>query len=92
MALHMLGKDPDSKNGGSPTVYYDDETGNCILQGWKVSDAARLAQLSVKRRGRHGTADHGPTPGARRRAPATAPPWRIRHGRSIDRRTLCLMT
>jgi hypothetical protein len=47
MALHMLGKDPDSKNGGSPTIYYDDETGNYILQGWKVSDVAKLAQMSV---------------------------------------------
>ena len=47
MALHMLGKDPDSKQGGSPTVYYDDETGNYLLQGWKVTDTARLAQLSL---------------------------------------------
>lgn len=47
MALHMLGKDPDSKNGGSPTVYYDDETGNYVLQGWKVLDPARLAEMAV---------------------------------------------
>jgi hypothetical protein len=47
MALHKLGKDPDSKNGGSPTVYLDDETGNYILQGWKVTDTGRLAQLDL---------------------------------------------
>lgn len=47
MALHKLGKDPDSKNGGSPTVYLDDETDNYILQGWKVLDADRLAQLDI---------------------------------------------
>ena len=47
MALHMLGKDPNSENGQSPTVYYDDATGNYILQGWKVSDADRLAQMSI---------------------------------------------
>ena len=47
MTLHMLGKDPNSENGQSPTVYYDDATGSYILQGWKVLDAGMLAQLSV---------------------------------------------
>lgn len=47
MALRKLGKDPDSKNGGSPTVYLDDETGNYILQGWRVTDTDRLAQLDL---------------------------------------------
>ncbi|MGQ4516884.1 hypothetical protein [Streptomyces sp. DW26H14] len=47
MALHRLGKDPESKNGGSPTVYYDDVSDNYLLQGWKVIDATRLEQLSI---------------------------------------------
>jgi hypothetical protein len=47
MALHKLGKDPDSPNNGSPTVYFDDETENYILQGWKVTDPERLAQLDI---------------------------------------------
>jgi hypothetical protein len=47
MALHMLGKDPNSDNGDSPTVYYDDESGNYLLQGWKVLDADRLAQMRI---------------------------------------------
>lgn len=47
MALHMLGKDPNSDNGQSPTVYYDDVTGNYVLQGWKVLDAERLAQMDI---------------------------------------------
>ncbi|MEY9845218.1 hypothetical protein ABH940_002288 [Streptacidiphilus sp. BW17] len=47
MALHMLGKDPDSPNNGSPTVYFDDETGNYLLQGWKVTDPARRAQMNI---------------------------------------------
>jgi hypothetical protein len=47
MALHLLGKDPNSPNNGSPTVYLDDETGNYLLQGWKVTDAARLAHLNL---------------------------------------------
>lgn len=47
MALHKLGKDPDSKNGGSPTLYYDDETDNYLIQGWKVVDEDRLSQLDL---------------------------------------------
>ncbi|WP_327680670.1 hypothetical protein [Kitasatospora sp. NBC_00458] len=47
MALHKLGKDPESPNGHSPTVYLDDETGNYLLQGWKVLDTERLAQLDL---------------------------------------------
>ncbi|MFJ8795518.1 hypothetical protein [Streptomyces sp. NPDC102462] len=47
MALHMLGKDPDSPDGKSPTVYYDDVTDNYILQGWKVEDSKRLAQMDI---------------------------------------------
>ena len=47
MALIRLGKDPESPNNGSPTVYLDDETGHYILQGWKVTDPERLAQMDV---------------------------------------------
>ncbi|MEV0473318.1 hypothetical protein [Streptomyces prunicolor] len=47
MALHLLGKDPDSPEGKSPTVYYDDETDNYLVQGWKVLDAGRLEQLDL---------------------------------------------
>ncbi|MGW1071436.1 hypothetical protein [Streptomyces sp. NPDC002537] len=47
MTLHRLGKDPESPNNGSPTVYVDDETGNYILQGWRVTDPERLAQMDI---------------------------------------------
>ncbi|WP_411137459.1 hypothetical protein [Streptomyces sp. C10] len=47
MALHRLGKDPESPNNGSPTVYLDDESGNYVLQGWRVTDPERLAQMDV---------------------------------------------
>lgn len=47
MALHMLGKDPDSPNGGSPTVFYDDERDLYVLQGVKVLDQERLAQMDI---------------------------------------------
>ncbi|MGR3931589.1 hypothetical protein [Streptomyces sp. BRA346] len=47
MALHKLGQDPESPDGKSPTVYIDDETDHYILQGWKVTDAARLGQMDI---------------------------------------------
>jgi hypothetical protein len=47
VALHKLGKDPESPDGESPTAYLDDATGNYVLQGWKVLDAERLAQLDL---------------------------------------------
>jgi hypothetical protein len=47
MTLHKLGKDPDSKVSNSPTVYLDDVSGNYLLQGWRVTDVERLAQLDI---------------------------------------------
>ncbi|MGC0418275.1 hypothetical protein [Embleya sp. AB8] len=47
MALHRLGKDPESPNNGSPTLYYDDETDTYVFQSWKVTDADRLAAMDV---------------------------------------------
>ncbi|KJS53814.1 hypothetical protein [Streptomyces rubellomurinus] len=34
MALRFTGIDPDSPNGGSPTVWLDDETAEIVIQGW----------------------------------------------------------
>ncbi|MFJ7180244.1 hypothetical protein ACIQXA_28500 [Streptomyces massasporeus] len=47
MALIKLGQDPESPDGKSPTVYLDDQTGNYVLQGWKISDPERLAQMDI---------------------------------------------
>ncbi|MYR97969.1 MULTISPECIES: hypothetical protein [unclassified Streptomyces] len=48
MALHLLCKDPESPNNGSPTLYYDDESRNYLLQGWRVADSAtRLSDLVI---------------------------------------------
>ena len=47
MALRFLGKDPDSAQGQSPTVYFDDERDTFVVQGWKVADSVRLAQLDL---------------------------------------------
>ncbi|MFB6844720.1 hypothetical protein ACFCXS_07630 [Streptomyces sp. NPDC056373] len=47
MALIKLGQDPESPDGKSPTVYLDDQTGNYVLQGWKITDPERLAQMDI---------------------------------------------
>lgn len=47
MTLHRLGKDPQSPVNESPTAYYDDRTGNYLLQGWKVTDEERLSQMDI---------------------------------------------
>jgi hypothetical protein len=43
MALRFLGKDPESPNNGSPTIYETD-TG-FLVQGWVVTDPDTLSQL-----------------------------------------------
>ncbi|MFF2812410.1 hypothetical protein ACFVT2_35590 [Streptomyces sp. NPDC058000] len=47
MSLHMLGKDPQSKEGKSATVYYDDVRDRYLVQGLKVLDDERLAQMDL---------------------------------------------
>ncbi|MBC2876223.1 MULTISPECIES: hypothetical protein [Streptomyces] len=47
MALIMLGKDPESPSGGSPTIYYDDVKDTYLVQGWKVEDAERLGKMDI---------------------------------------------
>ncbi|MFI9105662.1 hypothetical protein ACIGXA_34675 [Streptomyces fildesensis] len=47
MALHLLGKDPNSPEGKSPTVYYDDVADRYLVQGLKVLDEERLTQLDM---------------------------------------------
>lgn len=47
MALLLLGKDPNSEGGGSPTVYYDEEQDTYVLQSWKLLDPERLAQMDI---------------------------------------------
>ncbi|QCX77275.1 hypothetical protein C9F11_18115 [Streptomyces sp. YIM 121038] len=47
MALHMLGKDPASKEGKSATVYYDDVADRYLIQGLKVLDQERLSKMDL---------------------------------------------
>jgi hypothetical protein len=43
MALRFLGINPGTPNDGSPTVWIDEETGDYIVQSYKV-DEATLAE------------------------------------------------
>jgi hypothetical protein len=43
MAPRFIGKDPDSPNGDSPSVWDDGD--DYVIQGWKVSDAGEVAEL-----------------------------------------------
>ncbi|PSJ25365.1 hypothetical protein B7P34_28575 [Streptosporangium nondiastaticum] len=47
MALRMLGKDPESKSGDSPTIYLDEDKDTYLVQGWKVEEGERLRQLDL---------------------------------------------
>lgn len=39
-ALKFLGKDPNSPQGGSPTLWVDEEDGSIVVQGWRLDEAA----------------------------------------------------
>jgi hypothetical protein len=43
MALRFLGKDPDSQQTNSPTVWEDAD--GYVIQGWRVTDTADLAEI-----------------------------------------------
>jgi hypothetical protein len=49
MDLRFLGK--DTQGGGSPTLFDTRETMNdkeiYVIQGWRITDAATLAQLDI---------------------------------------------
>lgn len=50
MRAHFLGKDPDSIEGESPTLFATDRTDRTdrvtyIAQGWKVTDPQALADI-----------------------------------------------
>jgi hypothetical protein len=47
MTLRHIGTDPDTGFNGSPTVWLDEDDGSIVLQGWKISDKAALAQITA---------------------------------------------
>ncbi|WSY39940.1 hypothetical protein OG948_15445 [Embleya sp. NBC_00888] len=46
MALQLLGKDPESEHGNSPTVYLGPARGTLVIQSWKAR-AEQVAQLTI---------------------------------------------
>ncbi len=36
MSLQFIGKDPNSPDGDSPTIWVDEETKDLVIQGWKA--------------------------------------------------------
>jgi hypothetical protein len=45
MALQLLGKDPESPNGGSPTFWLDTDTGDILAQGYTDITPGTLAEI-----------------------------------------------
>lgn len=47
MHIQFLGKDPESPDDGSPTLFATDRTDRktFLVQGWKVTDREALAEL-----------------------------------------------
>lgn len=41
--MRLLGVDPDSDGGTSPTIWADGD--DYVIQGWRVDDPARLAEI-----------------------------------------------
>lgn len=41
MALAFIGIDPETKSGGSPTVWVDEDAKEIVIQGWKADDRLR---------------------------------------------------
>ena len=47
MALRFIGIDPNTPNNGSPTVWVDEDDGSIIIQGWKITDEAAMADINA---------------------------------------------
>lgn len=45
MSLRFLGKDPESKDGDSPSFWYDESDGSIVVQGWREEDPAVVSEL-----------------------------------------------
>jgi hypothetical protein len=45
MALRLIGVDPNTPDSGSPTVWVDEDDNSIVIQGWRITDEATLAQI-----------------------------------------------
>jgi hypothetical protein len=50
MALQFIGIDPETDGNDCPTVWVDDVSGDFVLKGWKITDAAMLAEAAPDHR------------------------------------------
>ncbi|MER7703836.1 hypothetical protein ABTX81_13150 [Kitasatospora sp. NPDC097605] len=48
MALDFAGIDPESKSGGSPTVWIEDEANELVIQGWKADSELKARILGTE--------------------------------------------
>ncbi len=55
MTLRFLGADPDSPQGGSPSLWDDGDS--YVMQGWRVTDPAVIAEL-LRAAGRDRVPEH----------------------------------
>ena len=46
MSLRFIGKDPDSPNNGSPTVWLAGD-GSIVIQGWKITDEHTMSEITA---------------------------------------------
>ncbi len=46
MALVFIAIDPETDSDHCPAVFVEEETGDLLFQGWTVTDAATLAEVS----------------------------------------------
>jgi hypothetical protein len=46
MALVFVAIDPETDSDHCPAVFVEEETGDLLFQGWTVSDAAMLTEVS----------------------------------------------
>ena len=47
MGLRLIGVDPATGNGNCPTVWFDDDRGEIVVQGWKVGAETRAECLDA---------------------------------------------
>lgn len=47
MSLRFIGKDPDSPNNGSPTVWLDETDRSIVIQGWKITDEHTMSEITA---------------------------------------------
>ncbi|MFF3640456.1 hypothetical protein [Streptomyces sp. NPDC002564] len=46
MNLHLIGKDPESGDHGSPTLWLDTDTRDLVVQGWAADELTRATCLA----------------------------------------------